>query len=158
MTEEPTPQGHVRPTPPGVLVAWGVGGMVAGWLVRRVVEAAGGVVPVLSWLQPLALFLVAAILAVTARATWRQVQVRRTWLDPARAVNRLVLAKACALVGALLAGVYAGYALSWVGVADDLAGERMLRALTASGAGVLIVTFALALERACRVREDDPDN
>ena len=35
-------------------------------------------------------------------------------------MNRLVLARACALVGALVAGGYLGYALSWVGVDTEL--------------------------------------
>ena len=75
----------------------------------------------------LALFLVAAILAGTAWATWRTLHVHGHRLEPHRAVNRLVLAKACALVGALAAGGYAGYALSWVGMAAELADQRMVR-------------------------------
>ena len=47
-------------------------------------------------------------------------------LEPHQAVNRLVLARACALVGALVAGGYVGYALSWVGVDAELAGQRVL--------------------------------
>ena len=90
-----------------------------------------------TWLQVLALFLVAAILGVTAWATWRTLHVHGQRLEPHRAVNRLVLAKACALVGVLAAGGYAGYALSWVGIAAELADQRMLRSGVAALGGLL---------------------
>ena len=77
-------------------------------------------------------------------------------IAPHQAVNRLVLAKACALAGAAVAGGYLGYALSWVGVDEaELAGERLLRSGLAGLAGVAIVAGSLMLERACRVRRDD---
>ena len=77
-------------------------------------------------------------------------------LEPHRAVNRLVLARACALVGALVAGGYVGYAVSWVGVDTELADQRVWRSAVAALAGVAIVITSLLLERACRVRSD-PD-
>jgi hypothetical protein len=71
-------------------------------------------------------------------------------------VNRLVLAKSCALAGAMVAGGYLGYALSWVGISEaQLAGQRIARSLLAGLASVLIVIGSLLLERACRVRGDD---
>jgi integral membrane sensor domain MASE1 len=79
--------------------------------------------------------------------------VRRERLEPHQAVNRLVLARAGALVGALVAGGYAGYAISWIGDPAELAGQRILRSVIAVVAGVLIVVGALLLERACRVRK-----
>ena len=57
-------------------------------------------------------------------------------------------------MGALLAGGYAGYALSWVGIDSDLASQRMWRSVVAALAGVAIVVTAVLLERACRVRSD----
>ena len=53
-------------------------------------------------------------------------------LEPHRAVNRLVMAKACALVGALVAGGYAGYALTWLGMEAELADQRLLRSAIAA--------------------------
>ena len=76
-------------------------------------------------------------------------------LEPHRAVNRLVLARACALVGALVAGGYVGYAVSWLGDDAELADQRVLRSAVAGLAGVAIVVTAMLLERACRVRSDD---
>ena len=99
----------------GVLLGWGLAGLVGGWLLRPLAGLGDGTAPIVTWLQLLALFLVAAILGATAWATWRTVHVHGQRLEPHRAVNRLVLARACALVGALAAGGYLGYALSWVG-------------------------------------------
>lgn len=120
-------------------------------------RALAGTAPLVSWTQPLALALVAAILGGTAWATWRTLHVHQRRLEPHRAVNRLVLARACALVGALVAGGYAGYAVSWLGVGAELAGERAWRSLVAAAGGVAIVATALLLERACRVPPEDRD-
>ena len=58
-------------------------------------------------------------------------------------------------VGALVAGGYVGYAVSWLGVDAELADQRAWRSLVAAIAGVAITIAALLLERACRVRSDD---
>ena len=90
--------------------------------------------------------------------TRRTLHVRHERLEPHRAVNRLVLARACALVGALVAAGYAAYAVTWVGDASELAGQRVLRSAVAAAAGVAIVISSLLLERACRLpsRENGP--
>lgn len=133
-------------------------GMVGGWLLHRVGERLWGSAPLVTWVQVGVLAFVAAILGGTAWLTWRQVHVHRRWLEPHRAVNRLVLAKSCALVGALVAGGYVGYAVSWVGLDAELAGQRAGRSLLAALASVGLSVAAVALERACRVRKDDPTN
>jgi Na+/citrate or Na+/malate symporter len=152
------PVGSLRPTPVGALAVCFALGMVGGWLLHRLGERIWGAAPLVGWGQVLVLAFVAAILGVTAWLTWRQVQVRKEWLEPHRAVNRLVLAKACALVGSIAAGGYVGYALSWVGVDAELAGQRVARSLLAALAGVVLTLAAMALERACRVRNDDLTN
>ncbi|WP_170259203.1 DUF3180 domain-containing protein [Nocardioides psychrotolerans] len=145
----------MRPTPPQVVGAWALAGLVVGLLVRPVADWFDSTAPIVSWAQPLALLLVAAILGVTAHATWRSVHVRRERLEPHQAVNRLVLARACALVGALAGAGYLGYAVSWIGAEAELADERMIRSGVAFVGGVLTVVAALLLERACRVRSDE---
>ena len=72
------------------------------------------------WAQPLALVLVAAILVGTAWSTRRTIAQHPARLSPHQAVNRLVLARACAYVGGLAAGAYFGYAVSWLGVDSEL--------------------------------------
>jgi predicted small integral membrane protein len=148
--------GSLRPTRFPTLAAWGAVGLVGGWFLHPVSELVNDTAPVVSWAQPLALFLVAAILGVTAHATWRSVHVRRERLEPHRAVNRLVLARACALAGALVGAGYLGYALSWLGSSSELADQRVVRSAVAGLGGLATVVTALLLERACRVR-NSPD-
>lgn len=148
------PPGTLRPTSAALLALWAGAGLVGGWLLRPVAGALGGTAPLVAWSQPLALVLVASVLGGTARLTWRTLQVRHERIEPHRAVNRLVLARASALVGALVAGGYGGYAVSWLGIGAELAGERVWRSLAAAAAGVAVVATALLLERACRVRPD----
>lgn len=155
--DPPGPSGTVGPTRPGVLVALGLFGLIAGWLVRPLSVRAGVAAPTISWLPVLALVLVAAILAAVAWSTYRTLQTRHERIEAHRAVNRLVLAKACALTGAAVAGGYLGYALSWVGLTDAALGEqRLLRSVVAGLAGLAIVVGSLLLERACRVTGEDP--
>jgi hypothetical protein len=152
-----TPAGHLRPTSGGVVTAWAVAGLVGGWLLHPVAERLRGTAPIVTWVQPVGLALVAAIVGTTAYSTWRTVHVHQQRLEPHRAVNRLVLARSCVLVGALLAGGYFGYALSWVGVDAELASQRAWRSALAGLAGVAIVVTSVLLERACRVRSDEEE-
>ena len=149
----PPPEGRLRPSSPATVGGSVIAGLVAGWLLHPVADRVG-TPPVVSWLQPIALFFVGAVLLATAWVTHRALHVRREWLEPHRAVNRLVLARACVVVGGLVAGGYAGYAVSWLGVPGELADDRIVRSLVAAAAGVVIVVGALLLERACRVRKD----
>lgn len=149
--------GSLRPTPVAVLAAWAVAGLAGGWLLHPVSDRLGSA-PIVTWTQPVLLFLVVLIVAATAWSTWRAVHVRREQLDPGHAFNRLVLARACAYVGALAAGGYLGYALSWIGDAAELADQRLGRSLVAAAAGALVVVGSLLLERACRVRKDTSDD
>ena len=97
------------------------------------------------------------ILAAVAWSTHRTVHTHRRTIAPHQAVNRLVLAKACAIAGAAAAGGYLGYAVAWLGLDEaELAGQRLLRSGLAGLAGVAIVVASLLLERACRVRRDPP--
>ena len=154
--QEPDPR-RLRTTGPKALTSLALIGLVAGWAIRPVCNAVGTPAPRISWLQVSALYLVAAILLFLARATHRAVQQGRQRLRPHEAVNRLVLAKSCALVGALVAGGYLGYALSWVGIDAELASERIVHSLVAVGGAVLSVLGSLLTERACRVRGDDDE-
>jgi hypothetical protein len=155
--DAPEPEGTLRPLSYAVVTAWAIAGLVLGWLWHPVAERLSGTAPVISWAQPGALWLVAVVMGITWWQTYRAVQVRRERLEPHQAVNRLVLGRAGALVGALVAGGYAGYAVSWVGDPAELAGQRILRCVVAVVAGVVIVIGALLLERACRVRKGPKD-
>ena len=156
-TPPPDPEGTVGTTRPTTLLGVGLVALVLGWTLRSARIAWVGHAPRVTWLQVLALALVAGILGAVAWSTYRTLHARRQTIEPHQAVNRLVLAKACAIAGAAVAGGYLGYALSWVGIDEqELAGERLLRSGLAGLAGVMIVVASLLLERACRVRRDDP--
>ena len=153
--EPPEPPGHIHSTTPGAVIGFFLVGLVLGWLIRPVSVRMSGAAPTVGWAPVVALTFVAAVLGATAWSTYRTVHRRRERLEPHHAVNRLVLAKASALAGSLFAGGYLGYAISWWGLTDALlARERVVHSLLAALAGALLVTGALLLERACRVRKD----
>jgi len=149
--------GRLRPTSPAALTAAIVVGLVAGWLARPVTIAWLGSAPVVTWVQPVLLGLLALVVGVTARHTHTALQVRHEPMEAHRAVNRLAFGRASAYVGALVGAGYAGYALSWLGLNAELAGQRMLWSGLAALAGVGVVACGLLLERACRVPGDDAD-
>ena len=152
MTE---PRERLRPISGGALAGAANAALVCGMLLHSDSEAWWGTAPVITWLQPLALLVVVLIIAITAWATRRSIAGKGDRIDPLYAVNRLVLGRACAVVGALVAGGYAGYALSWLGIdGDPLAGQRLLRSAIAAVLGIGVCVAGLLLERACRVRED----
>ncbi len=153
--EPPRPVGRIGPTRPGPVIAFALVGLVAGWALRPLSTGMDGTAPTVGWLPVAALFFVALVTGAVAWSTYRSVQRRREVLQPHHAVNRLVLAKSCALAGALVAGGYFGYALSWVGLVAELARERMVHAAVGGVAGIALVVAALLLERACRVREGE---
>ena len=151
------PEGRLRPTGPAPLAVLAVLGLVVGWTLRLWALRSGMVEPEVSLASVGVVFFVAAIIAGSAYLTRRTVRRDRHRLEPHHAVNRLVLARACALVGALLAGGYAGYGITWLGDGSELATERLLRCgLAALGALAVMIT-SLVLERACRVPPDDPE-
>jgi hypothetical protein len=129
-------------------------GLVVGWAIRPLSIQIGTTEPQVSWLSIGIVYFMAAVVGFAAYHTWR---ARRDGLrlEPHRAVNRLVLGKTCALVGAGLAGGYFGFVLAHLGVNDsERAGTQMWHAALAGIGGLLIIAAALLLEQACRVRED----
>jgi uncharacterized membrane protein (Fun14 family) len=153
--EEPRPAGHVRTTSPGAVTGFAVVGLVLGWALRPVSVRIDGTAPTVGWLPVLALAFVAVVVASVAWLTHRSLHRRGERLEPHHAVNRLVLAKSCALAGALVAGAYLGYALSWLGLDAELARQRVGHALVGGLAGAGLVVGSLLLERACRVSRED---
>lgn len=154
--EPPGPTGGLTTTKPGAVVGFALVGLVLGWLVRPVSIRISGFAPTVSWVPVVALLFVSAVVGSVAWSTYRLIHRRRQRLEPQHAVNRLLLAKAGALAGSLVAGGYFGYALSWLGLTEGaLARERLVHAVLAGVAAVMLVVGSLLLERACRVREDD---
>lgn len=158
---EPRPPGHdprrLGPMSPGPLVVTGVVALVAGWALHRLADRWWDTTLTVSWGQIGALWFLAAVLAATAWTTARDTAGERR-LQPHQSVNRLVLARACAVVGALAAGGYTGFGIGWINnSADDLLAGRLLSAAAAALAGWVTLLASVALERACRARSDRPD-
>ena len=155
--ETPRP-GTVRPTSRRLLVAIVVLGAAIGWTLVKAIESGGGVAPTVSWLTLVAWSFLAALLFVAARNTHQRIQVRRERIEPSRAVFLLLLGKASAFVGALCAGVYAGFALSFLeAMGSSGPRNRVIMAGAAAVVSVLVVTAGLLLERACRIPDDPED-
>ncbi len=155
--ERQPPQGRLRPVSPAGIVALGLLGLLVGWLARPLFQSWFGVAPVVTWLPAMLFGFVAAILFVAVRGTRKAQDGSRPRPDPQHMVNRFVLARATALVGAFVAGGYGGYAVSWLGLEAELASQRVLRSAVAALAALVMVVAAVLLERACRVRSDGED-
>lgn len=149
------PQGSVHPTGPGPLTVFGGIGLIVGWAIRPLTLNFGGAEPTVGWLP---IGLIAFVAAAVAWAAYTTARGRRDGvrLEPHRAVNRLVMGKTCALVGALLAGGYFGFALNHLGGLGGSDGTTTLwHAALAGVAGLALMGAALWLELACRVDRDD---
>jgi ABC-type Fe3+-siderophore transport system permease subunit len=153
------PSGNqVTSTPRRALVVAALFGGLAGWLLAVTTQALNVVPPSIPWSAPVGLLVVAALIGAIAWSTHQQIQVRRQRMEPSRAVAFLVLGKASALGGALVAGGYLGYALSFVSRFDaDGPRERVIRSLVAVVGGIALGVAGLLLERACKVPVDDDE-
>lgn len=148
--EPPEPRGSLHPTSARALTVCAVVGLVGGWAIHPLVSAVADRPPLVSWTQVLAVVLVALIMGFLAWQTWQTVQVRGQRLELHQAMNRLVLARACALGGAVIAAGYVGYAVSWLGDDSQFADRWITRSVVAAVGGLGVTLASLALERACR--------
>lgn len=152
MAEEPN-VGHIGPTPAGVLAAWAAAAVVIGWLVRFLSLSWGFTEPKVTWLAVSVIAFLAAAVAGVALHTSRTRRAGRRF--PAhRAVNRLVLGKTCAILGAAAAGGYLGFSIAHLGVGGQSAHTQLITSAVAAVAGVALMVAALTLEHACRI---DPE-
>ncbi len=151
-------QGTIRPTRVRwLLVAFVIGGGL-GYELVPVSRWAGVVPPVVPWTSVVVLVAIAVLVLVLANSTYRTVQRDRRYINPHRAVRYLLLAKASAWVGAVVAGGYLGFASQFVDALDiPLPHDRFVRSLCAAVAALVIVVAGLLLERACRVPDDNDE-
>jgi hypothetical protein len=152
------PQGTIGPTRARYLAAAFALGGGLGYLLVPLTERLNGSAPTVAWRSVGVLAVIAAVLLAQAYTTHRTVHRERARLAAHRAVNLLMLAKASALTGALVAGGYTGFAVQFLDRLDvDLPRERVIASFGAAAASVAIVIAALLLERACRVPRDPED-
>jgi hypothetical protein len=135
-------------------------GAVGGWLVVVASNAFDLNAPLVPWTAPVALILVTALVGGLAYTTHQRIQVRRQRIVPERAVAFLVLGKASALAGGVVAGGYLTFALMFLSRLDaEAPRERVIRSAVAVVSGVALSIAGLLLERACKIPGiDDKDD
>jgi hypothetical protein len=160
LAEEPS-GGSVTSTPPRALAVAALMGALAGWLIVVTANAFDLVPPRVPWTAPIGLLLITGLVGALGYITHQRIQVRKERMEPQRAVAFLVLGKASALAGAVVAGGYLAFALMFVGRFDAAAPrERVIRAGVAVVTAVALMIAGLLLERACKVPgggDDDED-
>jgi hypothetical protein len=148
------------PTPLGLLALTFVVGVILGYAFAVLSEhiSSTSSAPRVQWTAVVALAAIAVANTVLAWWTYWVVHRERRLIDPHLGVTFLLFAKASSIVGALVAGGYAGFALHFVGRMEaELPRERVIRSIVAAVTGVAIVISALLLERACRIPKKDDE-
>jgi hypothetical protein len=109
------------------------------------------------WTVPAMLVLAAVAILAAAWPVRQYVRGKRRAIDPLRAANILTLAKACALGGAALAGVYLGIALvAAAALHSPLAWLRLWQDLAAFAAAAALAAAGRVAEWFCRLPPEDP--
>jgi lysylphosphatidylglycerol synthetase-like protein (DUF2156 family) len=122
------------------------------------VSGRDGVPARVAWSGPITLLAAAAVTACIAYVLHQRLQVERRRIEPRQAVAWLSLGKAAALVGALMAGGYAGFAVRFLTQLEtDASRERVIRSAVAVIGGIALTVAALRIERACEVPGGDDD-
>jgi hypothetical protein len=153
------PQGSIDLTPRRALAVAAMFGALAGWLIVITANALDIIPPSVPWTAPAGLVLVAALVGGLAYSTHQRIHVRHERIEPQRAVAFLVLGKASALAGAVVAGGYLAYGLMFI-TRLDAAGprDRVIRSALAVLAGIALMITGLLLERACKVPGEPDDS
>lgn len=148
----------MRPTRISVLIGLGLAAIPAGWTLARLIDVLVGRLPAIPWATPALLVTLALALLISARMVRGWVRERRydRQLNALRVARLLVLAKAGAVFGVVIAGGYAGFGIVALRFVESAFGrERLWAAGLTVVAGVLVTVAALRLENACRVPPED---
>lgn len=130
-------------------------GALVGYTMVPFTQWLNGTAPTITPTSIGVLAVIAVVLALLAYSTYRTVHRDRQPMEPHRAVNLLLLAKASALMGAFVTGGYLGFGSQFLDSMDIvLPRERVFRSAAAASGAIAIVICALLLERACRIPRD----
>jgi len=128
------------------------------WLVLWLLDGRGVILPRVPWPAAVATAATAVVVVAAGLPVRRWVRgPRERRLDPMVAMRTLVLAKAAAYGGALLAGWFGGQALVLL---PELIGDRRSRfvlAVLAAAAAVGLAVAGLVVQGWCRVPPEDDD-
>jgi hypothetical protein len=148
----------VNRTHPTPLIGLGVAGIVAGYLIQLGIVASGDpmLLPPLS--LPITLLAIGVIVVLLALPIRRAVRgTSKARIDPFRAMRTAVLAKACSLSGALLAGAGVGLLL-FVLTRTVLPGlDPVWLTSAAAAGGVLLMVGGLIAEFFCMLPPPEDD-
>lgn len=148
----------MRPTRVRALLLTAVVAGVVGWVVGDRLYAD---LPPLPRYLPVTLALLAVVELGMARVVHDRVagSARRGArpLHPLQVARAVALAKASSPTGALLGGLYAGLLVELLPASAVQARSDAYVCAVSVVAGLLLVIAALALERACRTPDPDPD-
>ncbi|MBD7951324.1 MULTISPECIES: DUF3180 domain-containing protein [Oerskovia] len=129
-----------------------------GWFVVVGLERRGTYLPHVPWIVDVALVALAAAVFWAGWAVRSYLKGRRPSLDPLRAARTLVLAKAAALTGSLLAGWYLAQVVAVLGdLAIEARRDRAIAAGVAALCAVVLAVVGLVVEKFCQVPPDDTD-
>ena len=146
----------VRRTSALNVAVWVAIGLVVGLLVRPIAVRLDASPPRVGFGAAATLFVVAVVVGALAWSTWQSLHKKHERMTSDHAAKMLALSRSCAIVGALFAGGYGGFALAFINDLDTPLGhERAVNGGVAALAGLLLLVAALLLERACRLPEDD---
>jgi len=149
----------VKRTHPTSLVIVGLIGTVVGLLTDAALAASGHGVVVPPVTLSVTLGVIAVLVVVLAWPIRRAIRgTAPLRIDPFRAARTVVLAKACAVMGALLTGLPLGLLLFML--TRTVLGDTSSIVLTASAVagGALLLTGGLLAEWFCTLPPDDPDS
>lgn len=123
-----------------------------GWALARALEARGAYLPLVPWAVDIAIGVLAAVVLWAGLTVRAYQQGKRPDLDGIRAARTLVLAKAAALTGSLLAGWYLAQVLLVIGDLEvEARRDKAIAAAVATLAAVVLVAAGLLAERWCQV-------
>lgn len=170
MSESQGPRPRLRPTSiSNLALITLIAGVVAWWGT----EYNYGDLPPLPWGPLFTVSGVAVLEAIAAWFTWRRLPRRPAKgeaepravaagepMDPLMVARLAVLAKASSVLGAIIAGVFAGM-VTWLWPQRDrisAASDDVPVAALGICAGLLLIGAALWLEFACRIPPEDPQD
>lgn len=131
----------------------------AGWIASRFALSRGSTPLRVPWSVTVVCLILAAVALAFAWSVRQYKQGKRPGLSGIRAARTVALAQASAYAGAVIAGVYGGYALALA----DMWGhgprrETAISALIAVAGGLLLLAAGVVSEHWCKTdrRDDDP--
>jgi len=152
---DPDRPGTVHRTGASTLVGFALIALVAGWAIHYIARMSSGLDPALNWSAAGVVGFLAAFVGVAGFRT-RQAMRAKVHLPAHRAVNLLVMGKACARAGAAVLGGYAGFAVGYLRPSLTVSSSQLVLVALTCVSGVALMIAGLALERACEIPPDDP--